>query len=140
MRCSFVYFKISLVTFNGIIYKLRYNNDNKCYEYNIIVQVVDNCLYDLITGKKIIMKSDRIENHYLNHEYLLCSVFDFNMDSSIWYRSNGIGNFIAKSLSLGEVIYYLKKLSDEDITRYKLAMQSLEEEAKKYVMKYSKKL
>lgn len=98
-----MYFKISLVTFNGIIYKLRYNNDNKCYEYNIIVQVVDNCLYDLITGKKIIMKCDRIENHYLNHEYLLCSVFDFNMDSSIWYRSNGIGNFIAKSLSLGEV-------------------------------------
>lgn len=135
-----MYFKISLVTFNGIIYKLRYNNDNKCYEYNIIVQVVDNCLYDLITGKKIIMKCDRIENHYLNHEYLLCSVFDFNMDSSIWYRSNGIGNFIAKSLSLGEVIYYLKKLSYEDITRYKLAIQSLEEEAKKYVMKYSKKL
>ena len=50
-----MYFKISLVTFNGIIYKLRYNNDNKCYEYNIIVQVVDNCLYDLITGKKIII-------------------------------------------------------------------------------------
>ena len=65
------------------------------------------------------MKCDRIENHYLNHEYLLCSVFDFNMDSSIWYRSNGIGNFIAKSLSLSEVIHYLKKLDDEDIARYK---------------------
>ena len=90
-----MYFKISLVTFNGIIYKLRYN---RCYEYNIIVQVVDNCLYDLITGKKIIMKCDRIENHYL------------------------------------------KKLDAEDIARYKLAIQSLEEEAKGYVMKYSKKL
>lgn len=86
------------------------------------------------------MKYDRIENNYLNHEYLLCSVFDFNMDSSIWYRSNGIGNFIAKSLSLSEVIHYLKKLDDEDIARYKLAIQSLEEEAKEYVMKYSKKL
>ena len=41
---------------------------------------------------------------------------------------------------MGEVIYYLKKLSYEDITRYKLAIQSLEEEAKGYVMKYSKKL
>ena len=32
------------------------------------------------------------------------------------------------------------KLDDEDIARYKLAIQSLEEEAKEYVMKYSKKL
>ena len=31
-------------------------------------------------------------------------------------------------------------MDDEDIARYKLAIQSLEEEAKGYVMKYSKKL